>query len=93
MSTQDLAPDPHRLAAIAGLVEKYKMALNNKKRRTLLGLNDKAFHAYELGLIVSRCCRVRTYVATYPVYIVVLTKTRFLLGLGPDGGLRSVPGS
>ena len=47
-----------RLEAIAGLVEKYKMALNNKKRRTLMGMNEKAFHAYELGLIVSRCCRV-----------------------------------
>lgn len=47
-----------RLAAIAELVAKYKMALNNKKRRTLLGMNEKAFHAYELGLIVSRCCRV-----------------------------------
>lgn len=47
-----------RLAEIAGLVAKYKMALNNKKRRTLLAMNDKAFHSFELGLIVSRCCRV-----------------------------------
>jgi len=47
-----------RLAEIAGLVAKYKMALNNKKRRTLLAMNEKAFHSFELGLIVSRCCRV-----------------------------------
>jgi len=47
-----------RLAEIAALVAKYKMALNNKKRRTLLAMNEKAFHSFELGLIVSRCCRV-----------------------------------
>lgn len=50
--------DAERVAAIAGLVAKYKMALNNKKRRTLMSMSEKAFHSYELGLIVSRCCRV-----------------------------------
>ncbi|KAJ1404818.1 hypothetical protein B484DRAFT_404652, partial [Ochromonadaceae sp. CCMP2298] len=36
---------------------KYSMGMNNKKRRTLLVMSDHAFMAYELGLVVSRCCR------------------------------------
>lgn len=54
----EVVKDDAREAAIAALVVKYKMSLNNKKRRTLMGMTEKAFHSYELGLIVSRCCRV-----------------------------------
>jgi hypothetical protein len=58
MSATELPVIEGRDEAIAGLVAKYKMALNNKKRRTLREMTPNAFHAYELGLIVSRCCRV-----------------------------------
>lgn len=52
---------PGRGDAIAGLVEKYKMALNNKKRRTLMNMNVNSFRGFEFGLIVSRCCRVSVF--------------------------------
>ena len=50
--------EAERKAAIEALKLKYKMALNNKKRRTLLTMTDKLFHSFELGLVISRCCRV-----------------------------------
>lgn len=48
-----------REGAIADLVSRFQLSQpNNKKRRLLMGLSDSAFMSYELGLIVSRCCKV-----------------------------------
>ena len=48
-----------REGAIEDLVSRFQLSQpNNKKRRLLMGLSDSAFMSYELGLIVSKCCKV-----------------------------------
>lgn len=48
-----------REGAIEDLVSRFHLSQpNNKKRRLLMGLSDSAFMSYELGLIVSKCCKV-----------------------------------
>jgi hypothetical protein len=54
----DAVKEASRNEAISAMQAKYSMGMNNKKRRTLLAMSDHAFMAYELGLVVSRCCRV-----------------------------------
>jgi hypothetical protein len=58
MEEMDPAVALARESEITRLMETYKMSVNNKKRRTLMSMTDKLFQSYELGLIVSRCCRV-----------------------------------
>jgi len=44
---------------IDDLVSRYQLSQpNNKKKRLLMGLSEHAFMSYELGLIVSKCCKV-----------------------------------
>lgn len=65
MAQVDDAPAPahtgagSREGAIDELVSRFQLSQpNNKKRRLLMGLTDSAFKSYELGLIVSKCCKV-----------------------------------
>jgi len=55
----EVALTGNREGAIEDLVSRFQLSQpNNKKRRLLMGLSDSAFMSYELGLIVSKCCKV-----------------------------------
>ena len=83
---------PGRGDAIAGLVEKYKMALNNKKRRTLMNMNVNSFRGFEFGLIVSRCCRVSvfTFLIALLLFFYLLFFIFVLIGFGFGWSIQGI---